>query len=513
MFFLCKVNIFFQNYYYFCIEIYTITIMKPASKLFYAIVFLIISASGISFAAEKPWDHGNLKVSDNGRFLQHEDGTPFFWLGDTGWLLPERLDRDEADFYLGKTADAGFNVVQIQVINGVPAFNRYGKISHPDGWNLSAKPDSSDYGYWEHLDYIVDTAERHGLYIGMVCIWGGLVKGGLMDKQQAKTYGEFLAKRYGNRKNIVWIIGGDIQGDVKREEWETLANTIKSNDDEHLMTFHPRGRTTSAKWFAKAPWLDFHLFQSGHRRYDQRMGNKDYPIPDGTEEDSWMYVDSVRKHTPVKPVLDGEPSYENIPQGLHHANEPKWNDKDVRRYAYWSVFAGSCGHTYGHNDIMQFVRPGTPGAYFADGEAKPWWKALDDPGRNQMKYLKRLMLAFPYFGRVADQSVILDNGIRYDRIIATRGNDYLLAYNHSGREMTLDLSKISGKEKNILVMNPEDGSLEFIGKTSDRIFRHSPTTDNDIVLIAIDSHKSYLTANMKQLPENNLRDTDKDLSE
>jgi hypothetical protein len=26
----------------------------------------------------------------------------------------------------------------------------------------------------------------------------------------------------------------------------------------------------------------------------------------------------------------------------------------VRRYAYWSVFAGSCGHTYGHNAIMQF---------------------------------------------------------------------------------------------------------------------------------------------------------------
>lgn len=146
--------------------------MKPTSKLFYAIVFLIISASGISFAAEKPWNHGNLKVSDNGRFLQHEDGTPFFWLGDTGWLLPERLDRDETDFYLGKTAEAGFNVVQIQVINGVPAINRYGRLSHTNGWNLPKEASKSDYGYWEHLDYIVDAAERHGIYIGMVCIWG-----------------------------------------------------------------------------------------------------------------------------------------------------------------------------------------------------------------------------------------------------------------------------------------------------------------------------------------------------
>ncbi|MDE7346377.1 MAG: DUF4038 domain-containing protein [Muribaculaceae bacterium] len=56
-----------------------------------SIIFSIISLLFISIslhAAEKPWSHGALKVSDNGLYLQHEDGTPFFWLGDTGWLLP-----------------------------------------------------------------------------------------------------------------------------------------------------------------------------------------------------------------------------------------------------------------------------------------------------------------------------------------------------------------------------------------------------------------------------------------
>ena len=51
-----------------------------------------------------------------------------------------------------------------------------------------------------------------------------------------------------------------------------------------------------------------------------------------------------------------------------------------------------------------------------------------------MKYLKNLMLTFPFFERVPDQSVIAGtNGERYDRAIATRGNDYLLVYNYSGR--------------------------------------------------------------------------------
>lgn len=486
--------------------------MKAATISLLLLLFVILSLH----AEEKPWDHGALKVSDNGLYLQHEDGTPFFWLGDTGWLLPQRLDRDEAQHYLEQTAREGYNVVQIQVLNGVPSFNRYGAMSNPDGWNLDAASKQGDYGYWEHMDHIIDTAERNGIYIGMVCIWGGLVKSGLLTEEQAETYGKFLADRYKNKPNIIWIVGGDIQGDVKTSVWDTLARSIKANDsgtvNGHLMTFHPRGRTTSARWFADRDWLDFHMFQSGHRRYGQRMGNKDYPIPDDTEEDSWMYVDSVRKHTPVKPVLDGEPSYENIPQGLHGADEPVWTDKDVRRYAYWSVFAGSCGHTYGHNNIMQFIRPGLPGAYFADGINKPWYVAINDPGRSQMKYLKRLMLTFPYFDRVGDQSLVIDNGVKYDRIIATRGKDYLLAYNHTGRPMTLDLSRISGKEKNIWTMDPTDGSLTYLGITKDRVFSYKPEQGKDMVLIAVDGSKTYLTSDMKGVPEN--KNTEKrDLTE
>src|SRR5262245_44745802 len=32
--------------------------------------------------------HGPIVVSSNGRHLQHVDGTPFFWLGDTVWTGP-----------------------------------------------------------------------------------------------------------------------------------------------------------------------------------------------------------------------------------------------------------------------------------------------------------------------------------------------------------------------------------------------------------------------------------------
>ena len=464
-------------------------------KLFLLLTAVLLLTTPMT--AQKPWANGRLKVSENQRFLQFENGKPFFWLGETPWLMPERLNRDEVEFYLKTCHDAGYNMAQVQVLNDVPSYNIYGVPSHDKSGKLLV---SAPYSYWDHLDYIVDMAAQNDIYVGLVCIWGGLVKAGKMTVEQAKTYGTFLANRYKNRPNIIWMIGGDIQGDIKAEVWETLATTIKQIDKNHLMTYHPRGRYTSAKWWSKASWIDFHTFQSGHRRYGQRMGNKDYPIPDNTEEDNWMYVDSTWAYKPIKPVLDDEPIYEEIPQGLHDASEPLWKACDVRRFAYWSVFAGSCGHTYGHNAIMQFYRPGCQPSYHCK---KSWTEALNDPGFHQMKYLKHLMLAFPYFERVADQSIVEDNGKQYERLAATRGNDYLLVYNYTSRDMKIDLRKISGDKKKVWWMNAGTGRLTWLGEYDNKVLTFRPHKTGvgieDGVLIAIDATKDYLKKEQTQI--------------
>lgn len=470
-------------------------------RIINTLLLISIITFGQSKTTKLPWDNGKLKVTENGRYLQHENGEPFFWLGDTGWLLPERLNRDEAEFYLAECAKRGYNVVQIQTIDRVPAINAYGQSSMPEGFNFKNIDKKGVYGYWDHLDFIIKAAEKRGIYIGMDCIWGGLVGSGQMDVKQAQAYGKFLAERYKNSPNIIWFIGGDIRGDVKTEVWEALAVSIKAVDKNHLMTYHPRGRTSSATWFNNAEWLDFNMFQSGHRRYGQRKGDGDYTITENTEEDNWMYVEKSLAMTPLKPIIDGEPSYEDIPQGLHEENEVRWTANDVRRYAYWSVFAGSFGHTYGHNSIMQFYKPGVSGSFFP---TRYWYDCLKDPGYNQMKYLKALMLAFPFFERIPDQTVITgQNGERYDRAIATRGADYLFAYNYTARPMQIDLSKISGAKKNCWWFNPKNGELQFIGefdsKTTTFGLDIAYDAGNDRVLIAVDSSKDYLKKDSKSI--------------
>ena len=482
-------------------------------------VCLMLGLATIFTYAQKPWDNGRLIISSNNRYLQFENGSPFFWLGDTGWLVPQHLDRSEVEYYFNKCRRAGYNMVQIQVMDAVPSYNIYGQQSLPYGWDFTKADPEGEYSYWDHLDYIVRKAEQNGIYIGMVAIWGSQVQSGNINAEQAKAYGKFLAERYKNNPNIIWIMGGDIQGDIHPEVWNALATSIKSIDNKHLMTFHPRGRYTSAKWWSKASWMDFHTFQSGHRKYGQRMGNKEYPIPDSTEEDNWMYVDSTWAYKPIKPVLDDEPSYEDIPKGLHDANEARWQDYDVRRYAYWSVFAGSCGHTYGHNAIMQMLKPGYPTGYGSDGTVKAWYQGLEDPGYNQMQYLSDLMLSFPYFERIPDQSIIVGkNGMKYDRLIATRGKDYLMVYNYNSNVMKIGLRKISGKKKLLWWFNPSDGAISFIGTADNKIITMSPQIEktdkiNDRVLIAIDAEKNYISREQVKISNQRLADKKRNLNE
>ena len=60
------------------------------------------------------WDNGLLRVSDNGRYLQNGE-VPFFWMGDTAWLLFHKNTDEAAYTYLKNRKEKGFNVIQERV--------------------------------------------------------------------------------------------------------------------------------------------------------------------------------------------------------------------------------------------------------------------------------------------------------------------------------------------------------------------------------------------------------------
>jgi len=404
-----------------------------------------------------------LQISANKRFFQTKDGKPFFWLGDTGWLLFKKCKKEEAIKYLEDRKKKGFNVIQVMLLHELDVADAYGDaalvnkdIATP---NLEPK-----YSYWDNVDFVIKEAGKRGIYMALVPVWGGNIKH--VSVEQAKTYAAFLANRYKDKSNIIWLNGGDIKGGDALDKWNAIGNTINTIDNTHLIGFHPRGRNSSSAWFHNEAWLDFNMFQSGHKDYAQDTVSTE-TLHYG--EDNWRYANDDYKLTPIKPTFDGEPSYENIPHGLHDSAEKRWTAADVRRYAYWEVFAGGCGFTYGNNSVMQFYRKGDKDMSF--GANKNWDDELNTPGAGQMQHLKKLLLQKAYFSRIPDQTLVLDNGKKYQYIASTRSDVFAMFYTYTGRKFKVTLGKIEGQSVGASWYDPRTGKTIDAGIIKNKGFK------------------------------------------
>ena len=303
----------------------------------------------------------------------------------------------------------------------------------------------------------------------------------IFTSENAQTYGKMLGERY-REAEIIWILGGDrpIESDNHRAIIGAMAAGLAQGDGgRHLRTFHPPGGHTSAEYFPEAPWLDFQMWQSGHSRNTANYDcvSHDYAL------------------TPTKPCLDGEPGYEDHPESFN-ADNGYLDDYDVRKAAYWAVFAGGCGHTYGCHDIWQFLDTDR----FAPVTAArtPWREALHLPGANQMQHLRALIESRPFLSRLPDQALLLsDSGTGTDHIQATRDSDgsYAFIYSASGRPFTLDLTKLTGDTLTAWWFDPRTAEAVALGEVTQpewATFTPPSTGPNcDWVLVVDDAARNY----------------------
>ena len=423
-------------------------------------------------------------ISDNHRFLL-KAGKPFFWLGDTAWELFHKLNREEASRYLQRRSEQGFTVIQAVVLaelDGLHKPNAYGHMPLTD--NDPLKPDEQ---YFEHVDYIIDKADSLNMNIALLPTWGDKVfkdQWGIgpeiFNITNADAYGTWIANRYKNRKNIIWVIGGDRvprgAGDVAI--WNSMANAIlKATDGKAIMTFHTQpNKLGSAEWFHHEKWLSFNMFQNGHCR----------------NEAIYDKISSVYNLPPAKPVMDGEPIYEDHPVCFNAADLNKSSAYDTRLYAYLDLFAGAHGHTYGCHDIWQMYSPGsTP----LNGAGIYWYDALELPGANQMGFVRKLMESHPILDRVPDQSLIMENNYApFERIQATRGKDYLFVYSAVGKPFTVALNKIKAGSLRAYWFDPRNGKTADIDLSTIKNRKFIPPSSGygkDWVLVAEDAAKNY----------------------
>jgi hypothetical protein len=394
-------------------------------------LFLVILAAYVAVSVEAAL-RGRLQVAPDRRHLQYVDGTPFFYLGDTAWMLFHRLDREEANRYLEDRARKGFTVIQavaIAEIDGLSQPSATGQVPLID--RDPARPNEA---YFSHVDYVVQRAEELGLFVGFLPTWGKYWKTPaerIFTAENARTYGRWIGRRYRDRA-VIWILGGDqnVETPEERAIIDAMAAGLREGDGgSHLVTFHPRGPGQSSRQLQDAPWLDFHMTQSSHAARDH---------------DSGLYAEHDLALTPLRPTLDGEPRYETIPVGFYlkdHDRQQRFDDADVRQAAWWSVLAGACGHTYGDNNIWQMWQPGRAPVINA---TVPWYEALDHPGARQMGLMRRFLEDHAFQTLVPDQRLVADGPAAGGaKIRAARASDGSVAivYSPRGEQFTIDLAR------------------------------------------------------------------------
>jgi len=434
--------------------------------------------------------HGAITVHPEKRYLQYVDGKPFFYLGDTAWELFHRLNLGDARMYLTDRAMKGYTVIQavaLAELDGLRTPNANGDLPFTDA--AFTQPNEA---YFKHIDAIIRMVDSLGMVVGFLPTWGDKINkawgaGPVIfdNEKKAEDYGYYLGNRYKNYKNIIWILGGDRDFTGFESCIRAMAKGIaigfsgKEDYSKCLMTLHPTGGGASSKWFHHDEWLSFNMQQNGHC-YDT---------------DAWKRIQNDYNLQPTKPIIDGEPLYDEHPVCFNRETHGTSMDFQTRRFFYHEVFAGAFGHTQGCHAIWQMW---TPDREPVNGPIRPWYESLQLIASYQMGYGRYLMESRPFFTRMPDQSIIVDgqrDGLRHISATRDRNGSYAMLYSEQGDPFEVNLQLLSGRKITAWWFDVRSGRSFNIGTfdKTERKWFYPPTRGkgNDWVLVLDDASKKF----------------------
>ena len=368
--------------------------------------------------------HGFLKVSDNGRYLAYNDNTPFLWIGDTAWAVPQRASSEEWEAYITDRSDKHFTLLQV-----APApkwagdHDRRGESPFTDEscsqWNPA---------YWQSFEQKVQRANEAGMVVLLV---------GLMEP--VDRYPEAAQACLFARSIVARLFGNFVLFSPSFDsEFMALADEVGRAAREattvHLITQHPGTPwnqpipTFSTKYYDQ-PYLDFVGVQTGHN-----AGNRNWCAHHAIEWNLHLY-----RHEPHKPVINLEAMYD-----AH--GEQGWQAVDARSLAWRSWLSGAMGYTYGAGDLPPNVPRGS-GAVWKwvtdPGKYDYWKKALQWESAFQMQYLHDFLVAIEWWRLEPAHELIRnqpDDVTRCMVLAKTAASDLAVAYLPDNDAIEVDMS-------------------------------------------------------------------------
>lgn len=460
-----------------------------------SLILALLSLLGSSFAQTSTFPE-RIRVSSLGRYFVTQTGQPFFMLADTNWALFNLMSRDQVVQYLQDRKEKGFNTIQSTlVISGIlPNAERVYPFEFLKPEAASDNQKGYDFSkpieaYWKGVDFVVNEANRMGLHMNLVVAWNNHLGGpnGPKVEQQwseekARTYGQFLARRYAT-KRVLWVLGGDdrldaecdcSKGSDRSSWWAAMAKGIKEATSFALVGFLPSSGQASSDAVKEATWLSFYGQQSG---------------ANAGEYNSLIAKDYGR--TPTRPVLDLLPIFEDQPFWDPKANgwsKQRPSDLELRRIHYWNVFSGAAGAVFGHLAVAYHHGDGKD--QYPGSPSMSWQEGLNTTTAAQMGYLGKLMNSRPFSEARPDLSLVQDSkGAGQGTVVALVGRDFALIYLPNPRSLKLDVSRFGPSQG--WWFNPKNGQSVSIGSLNGSVTIKPAEFGPDAVLVIDQASKNY----------------------
>lgn len=336
-----------------------------------------------------------LKISADKRYLVDRNSKPFPILGRTSWFVISLTESDYR-FYVDNCVSLGYNSIEMHVLNHDPRGNHppyngngdlpflrrlddkpwTGSLSYVDKFTEAPDLTTPNETYWSFVDGFLAFCESRGIvvfffpaYLG----YPGSNQGWMQELvanggERSRAYGEWIARRYRKRKNIVWMLLGDM-GTFTPEEKDVEAMLIKGlksvkGQQSVQYTAESKSQENAADQadFGREMTLNG-VYTWGGSATVPYQGRKGY------------------SHTPVIPAfLLEEPYDEEGPDGNHvnpSATQP------VRRFQWWGWLTTIGGYISGNGYVWPF-----------NGS---WKKHLDTQGSRDMARLNTFINSYRWW--------------------------------------------------------------------------------------------------------------------
>jgi hypothetical protein len=404
------------------------------------------------------------------RYLLDQQGHPFFWAGEAAWSLIAQLSLEDARVYLDDRQRKSVNLLMVNLIEhkfaaNAPA-NRAG--DRPFG----AKPFTAfNEAYFAHADAVLREAAARDMvvllaptYLGYDCGDEGFCQDiARTSAAEMRAWGRYLGDRYASFPNLIWLIGGDADPTPVQSKLREVVDGIRERDSAHLMSAHDAPESLASSHWQSASWLTV---------------NNIYTYDPAT----YAWADKARQSG--KPFYLAESTYEN-----EHDASPQ----SLRAQAYYAVLGGSMGHIFGNCPMWHFDSSND----FCD--QRGWRSQLDSPGSQSMQHLRKLFSSRAWQDLMPDTDhSTLTGGFGksgegdYAAGALTVDRSSFIAYLPSARQITVDLTRLSGAEIRVTWFDPSQGTAQALSSlTGQQTVSLSPPRAGDWVLILDDSARGF----------------------